>query len=381
MPRVAIRPSRDLAELLRRRRKELKITLREAEERSRAFGSVIPFSTLGKVEQGRVDPGVIRFQQLLDIYDIPKEVALDVVALETLRGEKPEATDPEALYAEAVRLWNARQIGKALGAMYALRQAVTGRPELDGLRQKAQLHLAVVVANLGRFNLSKCLIETLLRERLPDPIRLRCFVQLASAWMRLGNHELAAAMLARAEMLVSGAGPQEAGWVAQEHGLIDLAMGNHEAAARFFDRARDLFAAAGDVRGMFKVGLSRVRVHLARGEADAALALAQELLAGALPGFQAPVRILVGQAQLAAGAVQEAIATLGRAIEEADAGDAPTRYLGHHYMALAHAAAGDAAAAAAERNAARQARGALDFTPDPLVFASGAPRQDRQARA
>jgi transcriptional regulator with XRE-family HTH domain len=126
MPRVAIRPSRDLAELLRRRRKELKITLREAEERSRAFGNVIPFSTLGKVEQGRVDPGVIRFQQLLDIYDIPKELALDVVALETLRGEAPDGREPEALYEDAVRFWNAGQTGKALGAMYALRKAVTG---------------------------------------------------------------------------------------------------------------------------------------------------------------------------------------------------------------------------------------------------------------
>jgi tetratricopeptide (TPR) repeat protein len=278
MPRVAIRPSLDLAELLRRRRKELKITLREAEERSRAFGSVIPFSTLGKVEQGRVDPGVIRFQQLLDIYDIPKEVALDVVALESMRGEKPEAADPEALYAEAIRLWNAREIGKALGAMYALRQAVTGRPELDGLRQKAQVQLAVVVANLGRFHLSKCLVETLLREQLPDPIRLRCFVQLATAWVRLGNHELAAAMLARAETLAADAGPLEAGWVAHEHGLIELALGNHDAAEAFLQRARAHYASAEDDRAAFKVELSRVRVHLGRGAADAALALGQDLL-------------------------------------------------------------------------------------------------------
>jgi tetratricopeptide (TPR) repeat protein len=381
MPRVAIRPSRDLAELLRRRRKELKITLREAEERSRAFGNVIPFSTLGKVEQGRVDPGVIRFQQLLDIYDIPKEVALDVVALESMRGETPEATDPEALYAEAVRLWNARQIGKALGAMYALRQAVTGRPELDGLRQKAQLHLAIVVANLGRFNLSKCLMESLLRERLPDAIRLRCFVQLATAWVRLGNHELAAAMLARAESLAVDAGPLEAGWVAHEHGLIELAIGNHDAAEGFLQRARALYLSGRDDRGAFKVDLSRVRVHLARGEAAAALVLGQDLLSRVPVGFQGSVLILIGQAQLAGGAVDEAIATLRRVLQEAESGDAPTRYLAHHFLALAHAEAGDTTRAAAERAAAQQARGAVDFTPDPLVFAHGELPRDRQARA
>ncbi len=371
MPRVAIRPSLDLAELLRRRRKELKITLREAEERSRAFGNVIPFSTLGKVEQGRVDPGVIRFQQLLDIYDIPKEVALDVVALESMRGEKPEAADPEALYAEAIRLWNAREIGKALGAMYALRQAVTGRPELDGLRQKAQVQLAVVVANLGRFHLSKCLVESLLRERLPDAIRLRCFVQLATAWVRLGNHELAAAMLARAEALAADAGPLEAGWVAHEHGLIELAIGNHDAAEGFLQRARALYASAEDNRAAFKVDLSRVRVHLARGAAGAALALAQDLLGRVLPGFQSPVLVLIGQAQLAGGAVDDAIATLQRALAQADAGDSPNRYLAHHFLALAHAEAGDTARATAERTAAQQARGSVDFTPDPLVFVAG----------
>ncbi|HET9299669.1 MAG TPA: helix-turn-helix transcriptional regulator [Candidatus Polarisedimenticolaceae bacterium] len=379
MPRVAIRPSRDLAELLRRRRKELKITLREAEERSRAFGNVIPFSTLGKVEQGRVDPGVIRFQQLLDIYDIPKEVALDVVALESMRGEKPEATDPEELYAEAVRLWKAREIGKALGAMYALRQAVTGRPELDALRQKAQVQLAVVVANLGRFNLSKCLMENLLRERLPDAIRLRCFVQLATAWMRLGNQELAAAMLARAESLAADAGPLEAGWVAHEHGLIKLAIGNHDAAESFLQRARALYLSAEDDGAAFKVDLSRVRVHLARGEAGPALALGQDLLVRGPLGFQGSVLILIGQAQLAGGAVDEAIATLQRVLAQAEAADSPTRYLAHHFLALAHAAAGDTARATAERAAAKHARGALDFTPDPLVLAED--ERPRQALA
>jgi len=381
MPRVAIRPSRDLAELLRRRRKELKITLRQAEERSRAFGNVIPFSTLGKVEQGRVDPGVIRFQQLLDIYDIPKEVALDVVALETLRGEAPDAREPEALYEEAVRLWNTGQTGKALGAMYALRKAVTDRPELDALRQKAQLHLAVVVGNLGRFHLSKCLIESLLRERLPDAIRLRCFVQLATDWVRLGNHELAVAMLSRAETLAAGAGPLEAGWVAHEYGIIALAGGNHDEAARFIERARSLYLKAGDDRSVFKVDMSRVRLQLARGEAESALALGEDLLArsSAFSALHAPVLILIGHAQLASGAVDTSLASLRQALEEAEAADdSPSRYLAHHFLSVAYAEAGDPAHATAERTAAQQSRGSIDFTPDAVVFAPKAHRVGRR---
>src|SRR5262245_30425876 len=97
MPRVAIRPSRDLANLFRQRRKELNLTLREVEGRTQEFGKLIPFSTLGKVEQGRVEPGVVRFKQLLDVYDIPQGVALDLVALEAQRAELPKRADPQEL--------------------------------------------------------------------------------------------------------------------------------------------------------------------------------------------------------------------------------------------------------------------------------------------
>src|SRR5678816_2509164 len=117
MPRVAIRPSQDVARLLRDRRAELNLTLRQAEERTRSFGKVIPFTTLAKVEQGRVDPGVVRFQQLLEAYDLPKEVALDVVSMETLRIQTPKKAEPQTLYDECLRLWKAGQIGQALGYM------------------------------------------------------------------------------------------------------------------------------------------------------------------------------------------------------------------------------------------------------------------------
>ena len=58
-----------------------------------------------------------------------------------------------------------------------------------------------------------------------------------------------------------------------------------------------------------------------------------------------------------------------RALEEADATDEAARYLAHHFLSLAHAEAGNGVRAAAERAAAEKCRGALDFEPDPMVFA------------
>jgi transcriptional regulator with XRE-family HTH domain len=394
MPRVAIRPSRDLADLLRQRRKELNLTLREAEERTRAYGKVIPFSTLGKVEQGRVDPGVVRFQQLLDIYDIPKEVALDVVALETLRGEAPRKGDPQELYDQAVRFWKAGEIGRALGAMHALREAVADRPQHRALRQKAQLQFAVVVGGLGRFNLSKYLLEQLLREPLPPPTMLRAFVQLAHCWQRLGVQELALAMLARATSFAKDAGPAEAGFVAHEFGLIELARESFAAAREHLREARKLYRSAKDDLRVFKVDMALARTELLAGEAKQALPLAQQLAknADAHPAMRPSALVLLGHAQLACRQLEPAIATLRSGLSAAVAADdACGRYIAHHYLALAYAEAGDNAKAAMERHAADQFKQHVDFEPDKVVFQGGkvaavpaerpAPRKRRGRRA
>lgn len=374
MPRVAIRPSRDLADLLRQRRKELNLTLREAEEKTRAYGKVIPFSTLGKVEQGRVDPGVVRFQQLLDIYDIPKEMALDVVAVETLRGDSPKKGEPQELYDQAVRFWKAGETGRALASMHALREAVADKPQHKALRQKAQLHFAVVVAGLGRFNLSKYLIEQLLREPLPAPTLLRAFVQLAHCWQRLGVQELALAMLARATTFAKDAGPAEAAFVAHEYGLIEMERNDFAAAREHLREARKLYKAAKDDFRLFKVDMTLARADLLAGEAKQALPLAQQLAknADAHPAMRPSAIVLLGHAQLASRQIEPAIATLRSGLSAAVAADDSCgRYIAHHYLSLAYEEAGDHARAAMERHAADQFKRGLDFTPDKLVFQGG----------
>jgi len=374
MPRVAIQPSQDLARLLRQRRSELKLTLREVEERSRTYGKVIPFTTLAKVEQGRVDPGVVRFQQLLEAYDLPKEMALEVVSMETLRIQPPKKAEPQTLYDEGLRLWKGGQIGQALGHLYALREAVAGKPQFDELRRKAQLQFAIVAGGLGRYSLARHLLEQLLREALPPAMLLRVFVQLATCWDRLGVHELALAMLGRAETFNADAEPGEAAWLAQARALIELARGNHSEARNRIKQARELYRQAKDDRGVFKTDVTLIRIHLALGEARQAIRLATQVseTAALYPALQPGARVLLGHAQLAGHQVEDAIATLRKGLGEAIAADiASARYLAHHYLAAAYTEAGDRERAAMEQHAAEQFKQYVDNQPDPLVFEGG----------
>jgi len=374
MPRVAIRPSQDIARLLRDRRAELNLTLRQAEERTRTFGKVIPFTTLSKVEQGRVDPGVIRFQQLLEVYDLPQQAALDIVALETVRGPLPKGKDPEALYEAAIRLRNEGDNAQALSHLYALKDLVGRDAKRAELRQKAQLQLAVVVGALGRYHLSKQIIEGVLQERPPAPVVLRCLVQLASCWERLRIPELALAALGRAEIHAAHSGGQERAWVAQERGLIELSLGNHEEAQRHFEHARKLYKDAGDEQGTAKASFSLVRVLLASGQAQAAVRAANQLVQAmgtkATQRMRPEATVLLGLAHLAARDFENALAALRTALAEAVSTDSPTaRFLAHHYLAVAYGETGDKERAQAEQSAADQFRRYMEFAPDPVVFA------------
>jgi tetratricopeptide (TPR) repeat protein len=379
MPRIAIRPSQDLARLLRERRAELKLTLRQAEERTRTFGKVIPFTTLSKVEQGRVDPGVVRFQQLLEIYDLPQQAALDLVALETMRGPLPRGADAEALYESAVRLRRAGDNAQALAHLYAVKDLVGREPRWTELRHKAQLQFGLLAGALGRFQLSKHLIEQLLEERPPAATVLRCLIQLAVCWERLGVQELALAALGRAELHAMQAGSQERAWVAQQRGLIDLALGNRDEAQRQLEHARKLYREAGDEQGSAKASFSLVRVLLAGGQAKAAIRAASQLVqatgAKALLGLRPQATVLLGLAHLGAKEFENALTALRTALAEAVSVDSTTaRFLAHHYLAQVYAEIGDRDRAQAEQVAAEQFRKYIDFVPDPIVFEGGGAR-------
>ncbi len=379
MPRVAIRPSMDIAKLLRERRAELNLTLRQAEDRTRTFGNVIPFTTLSKVEQGKVDPGVIRFQQLLEVYDLPQQAALDMIALETIRGPLPKGKDPELLYEAAIRLQKEGDNAQALSHLYALKDIVGRDPKRTELRQKAQLHFAVVLGALGRYHLSKQVIEGLLQERPAGPIVLRCLIQVATCWNQLGVPELALAALGRAEVQATHASAQERAWVAQERGLIELSLGNHDEAQRHLERARKLYKDADDELGAAKASFSLVRVLLASGHAKAAARAAQQLVQAmgtkATQKLRPEATVLLGLAHLSGRDFGDALTALRTALAEAVSVDSPTaRFLAHHYLAIVYGEIGDKDRAQHEQSAADQFRKYMEFAPDPVVYEGGKQR-------
>ena len=67
-----MKPAVSVGRLLRRKRKDLRLTLREVSERMAERGDRIHVSTLVRVEQGKLDPGVRRLHLLLRLYDVPR---------------------------------------------------------------------------------------------------------------------------------------------------------------------------------------------------------------------------------------------------------------------------------------------------------------------
>ncbi|RMF70740.1 MAG: XRE family transcriptional regulator, partial [Acidobacteria bacterium] len=75
-----------MARFLRECRREAGLTLRQVQERTREVGEPIPSSTVCKIEQGKVEPGLVRVRALLDVYHRPLHEAANLLELEELVG-------------------------------------------------------------------------------------------------------------------------------------------------------------------------------------------------------------------------------------------------------------------------------------------------------
>src|SRR2546425_2255438 len=119
MSRVALHPSRAVADLLQRRRQELSLTLRDVARKSSEDGCPIPFTTLAKVEKGKVDPGLKRLYRLLNLYHLPLQMIGDLLELEELGEVLPVEKNPEVLYREGLKEWKGGDIRKGLAHLFA----------------------------------------------------------------------------------------------------------------------------------------------------------------------------------------------------------------------------------------------------------------------
>lgn len=378
MPRKPLETSQALASLLRRRRKELQFSLRDVAEQASRDGQPIPHTTLAKIEQGKVDPGVKRLHQLLKLYGLPLHVAGDLLDVESLASERPASDDPDALYREGLAHWKRGDTRRGLAHMLALREIAATGVESEGIRRKAALSFAIASASLGKFRLSLQLLDDLLIGDLEPDLRVPVLVQAAVAWHGLGSPEAALAFLARAEVHVGPDDAKERAWILHKRAGIVADSGELERALELIDAAIAGYAESGDHYGACGARSVRVRLMQRANELDDAKNAATELREDALGlGFERMHRhakSLEGQLLVALGAGERGLAALEEVLAESIAAeDRAGQFFAHYHLWKAHEELGNQDRAGVERVAAEYFVRYIDASsPETLEVLAGA---------
>ncbi|UCF69382.1 MAG: helix-turn-helix domain-containing protein [Acidobacteriota bacterium] len=344
--------------MLRTRRQELGLSLRQIEQRAAAEGNPIPFSTLSKIEQAKTEPGLRRLVQLLRLYHLPVELAGELLEVEELAGEVPvEGEDPTALLQEAVDCVKRGDLRRGLAKLLALRLDTADDPDYRLLRQSSTLTLAIACISLGKVKLARRLAEDLLIEG-PDPsLLVNVLAFVGRAWRELGVYEGALAFVERAAHHVDDDHPQHRAWVCHELALIHRGKGELDEALRLIDEALEHYRRAEDVRGEAPAIGAKVSILERRGEARAALRLARAGLALAEKhGFEnlRLHRMLdEGRLQLALGDREAGLAVLHEALGESiKIGNKDAQFHAHYQLWKAYDGFGDKERARFEEQAA-----------------------------
>jgi len=352
------RASPALAQMLRDRRLELGLTLREVEKQTHSLGRPIPFTTIAKIESGRLDPGLKRLHLLFRLYELPPGLAAELLDLEEFAGELPHGLGADELLATGVAHWKAGRLRDALAHLFALRARAAAGPEGRVERQRALLHFAVAVAQLGKFHLSKLLIDGLILEG-PDPILLvPVLVQSASCWHSLGSSEMALALLDRACLHLREDDHRDRAWACHLRASALRARGDFAAAEGACAEAAAAYRRAGDAFGEAKLAGLGFELRLAHDDPQGALALAtrarEQAEAQGFARLRIMRRIEEGRALAALGDDATCLARLHDALAQAiGTQDAVLQFHAHYHLWKAHVRRGDAAAAALELHAAQ----------------------------
>src|SRR6185503_20263893 len=195
MPSKAIGASPAVARFLKETRETLGLTLRGVAAMSAEVGNPIPHSTLARIERGKLDPGVLRLQQLLRLYNLPTQAAGDLLDLEALAGPVPFERDPNKLRDSAIAAWREGRVSDALACFFAFRDRVAKSSATSALRQDAVLAFAMAAASLGKHHLSRRLLDDLLLESLEGPLLVSVLAQQSVVWRALGSSEAATAFI------------------------------------------------------------------------------------------------------------------------------------------------------------------------------------------
>lgn len=321
----SVRTSLRVGRLLRERRKALRMTLREVEKRMSAeAGERLPASTLVRIEQGKLDPGVRRLQLLIRLYRIPSELVADLVELESNAIEPDAGLSIEQLIEEGERLWRAGEVHAAIGHVLELRERAAGDDEARILRQRATLRFASYARNLGKLPLARRLLDELLCEPPGPEVAIDVLVLAASVWRELGAHDAAVAFIREAARRVLEADLARIAVVRHQEAKILLAAGRAAEAETALSAAFEAYAADADRFASFNADRARIlraEILEALGRPEAALASAEAALASSTRHDHQLValfaRIVRGRLLVAVGRKDDGVLELRRALSEA----------------------------------------------------------------
>jgi hypothetical protein len=384
--RVAVTTSRALAGLLRDHRRRLGWTLRDVESRRRSLGRPIPFATLAKVEQGKVDPGLRRLHALLRIYDLPLGLAQDVLDLEEFAGEVPSDVSSTTLYEDAVRYWKAGDLRQGFAHLAELRVR-TAKDDADRvLQQKAMLTISIVAGSLGRHRLARLMIDELLLAPPGPELLVPVLVQAASCWHWLGSGEAALGFLSRAEANARPGDHRHAAWIAHERASTLASMGRGLEAEVELKRGIAEYVAGGDTHGECRARGVQVRLLFDRGDLDGAGAAALEARERSRASGHQRIAVHrtidVGRIRAAQGRFEEGIQALCEGLGEAVASqDKVAQFHAHYYLWKAYLGANDPARAEDALSAARYLEQFLDIAgPEAKEVRAAAPRGEGEPK-
>lgn len=354
MGSAAHKPSQRVGALLRKRRKELGLTLVEVVRRMKERGEVMPRSTLTRVEQGKLDPGTRRLHLLLRIYDIPADLVSDLVQLEALAVEAPEGLTLEELYREGIRHWRAGRTEQALANLFAVREYSPSSEEEKRYRHKATLAFAVTARGLGKTRLAKHLVEEVLVDSPAPVTHVRLLVLASSLWARLGAPEVALALIERAKHLLVPEDELGAAHVAAQRAKLLVDSGDYDEALATIEAASEMFERGGDPYNKARGYMLAVRILGEKGEVELAIDRARTGVARANELgdriTEAVLRIELGKLLLRSGDPAAALGEIGRAQGMAiQSRDKNAEFYAHYALWKVHSAMGNEVQAHASR--------------------------------
>jgi tetratricopeptide (TPR) repeat protein len=346
MPRVPTKTSRAVGDLLRQKRTELHLTLQAVSQKLGEQGDAIPTSTLTRIEQGKLDPGVLRLHRLLRLYKVPPHLVADLIEIEEGAVEPPIGGDLATVLREGVDAWKRGDLPKGLAHLLAVRKHVPDGDASRLLRQKATLDFAVAARTLGKLRLAKQILEDLLLERPDASLVTGALVLGSTVWAGLGSPLAAAAFIHEAERRLDEKDSLGAAWVLHQKAKVLLAADEHAEAAATLERAVAWYRKAGDTYGEGRASLTRIALHEARGALTEAVECARSALSFSDAHDHAQLaglaRIELGRLLVRGGSTEAGLEALRTGLADAMLRrDQNAQFTAHFHLWKAHESLGD----------------------------------------